>query len=74
MRPTDYKRIRQLTLDPDNLSSDERARAERARGELRDLVLDELLRQSKHGSVEAARLLMDAGVLTFTRDTMRGDP
>ena len=69
MRPTDYKRIRQLTLQPDRMKVDDRTRAVRARDELRDIVLDELLRQAKHGSVEAARLLMDAGVLSFKLET-----
>ena len=69
MRPTDYKRIRQLTLQPDTLTAADRTRAVRARAELRDIVLDELLRQAKHGSVEAARLLVDAGVLSFKLET-----
>ena len=68
MRPTDYKRIRLLTVQPGSMTTDERTRALQARDELRDLVLDELLRKAKQGNVEAARLLFDAGVLSFPHE------
>ena len=69
MRPTDYKRIRLLTVQPGSMMTDERTRALQARDELRDLVLDELLRKAKQGNVEAARLLFDASCHSRTKGT-----
>ena len=63
MDPRNLVLVRRLAVEPETLTEAERGGAARVRAELRDKVIDGMLDRAARGSIDAAMMLHNLGVL-----------